>query len=259
MLVTPDHLGEILTSRVIRSLMFATRSDKGVKMTATTTKVPAQPTPGGEASSGPTVPAQRAPDGAPHFCSQCGNPLNGPFCSGCGASSTSEQGEQLRSQPATKRTDRAVDVLAARVGGNNRLLIVGAIATLCVAGAGVSAALLTGGASSVTLHGTMMINPASDSEFGDNFSTAGSTCSGSGGYDDLTQGASVTIHDPTGKVIATGALEEGHGVDGVGCLFNWRIPKAPKEKFYGVEISHRGTVNFKTAEIKGGFDTDIGD
>lgn len=162
-------------------------------------------------------------------------------------------------QHTAQRTGRATDALITRLGGSKRLLIAGGLLALCVAGGGASTALLTGGASSVTLHGAMMINPASDNEFGDNFSTVGGTCTGSGGYDDLSQGASVTIHDPTGKVIATGALQEGHGVDGIGCLFNWRITNVPREKFYGVEISHRGTVDFKATGIKSGFDTDIGD
>ncbi|WP_410670723.1 hypothetical protein [Amycolatopsis sp. cmx-4-68] len=70
-----------------------------------------------------------------------------------------------------------------------------------------------------------------------------STCGGSGGYSDITTGTAVTVYNAAGTVLSQGSLGTGHS-DGVGtCGFTLSAPKVPAgEKFYLVEVSHRGRI-----------------
>lgn len=86
----------------------------------------------------------------------------------------------------------------------------------------------------------------------------GKTCEGTNGYNDIRGGASVVIHDSAGRVIATGQLDDGVGSDfatseiALTCRFAFRVPDVPRQKFYGVEVSHRGTVQFSAAKVADG-------
>lgn len=84
-------------------------------------------------------------------------------------------------------------------------------------------------------------------------------CAGSGGYADITGGAAVTITDQAGTVIATGQLGNGSAdVDTstgtpIACAFSFSVPHVPDGKtFYGVQVSHRGAVQFSTDKAKYG-------
>ncbi|MEV6646274.1 hypothetical protein [Amycolatopsis sp. NPDC051371] len=70
-----------------------------------------------------------------------------------------------------------------------------------------------------------------------------STCGGSGGYSDITTGTAVTVYNAAGTVLSQGALGTGHS-DGAGtCVFSLSAPNVPSgEKFYLVEVSHRGRI-----------------
>jgi hypothetical protein len=70
-----------------------------------------------------------------------------------------------------------------------------------------------------------------------------STCGGSGGYSDITAGTAVTVYNAAGTVLSQGALGTGHS-DGIGtCVFSLSAPNVPAgEKFYLVEVSHRGRI-----------------
>lgn len=75
------------------------------------------------------------------------------------------------------------------------------------------------------------------------------TCAGSGGYDDLAEGAQVTVSDAAGKTIALGELGPGKVVSAGdvvgGCQFRFTVKDVPAgQKFYGVEVSHRGVVRY---------------
>ena len=84
-------------------------------------------------------------------------------------------------------------------------------------------------------------------------SGTGSTCHGSGGYDDIADGASVTVYDAAGKVEAVGAITKPYSLGVQGCEFSIVVPEVPNsEKFYQVEISHRGKVTVTADVAKGG-------
>ena len=73
------------------------------------------------------------------------------------------------------------------------------------------------------------------------------------GYADIVSGASVVITDPAGKTIALGALGDGRVAagDSTTCDFPFTVPDVPAgAKFYGVEIAHRGIVQFPEAQMK---------
>ncbi|MEU6543909.1 hypothetical protein [Streptomyces sp. NPDC046859] len=72
------------------------------------------------------------------------------------------------------------------------------------------------------------------------------------GYDDISEGASVTVYGAAGDVIATGHLGDSE-LAGNACLFEIAVADVPKgEKFYKVEVSHRGTVQVSAKEAENG-------
>lgn len=82
-------------------------------------------------------------------------------------------------------------------------------------------------------------------------------CAGAGGYDDIAEGAAVTVYDAGGKVVAQGALGVGRYADPVAftgaCVFSFTAPGVPKgTKFYQVEITHRGKLTASIAEAQSG-------
>ncbi|MFJ2568935.1 hypothetical protein ACIOYT_00745 [Streptomyces halstedii] len=77
-------------------------------------------------------------------------------------------------------------------------------------------------------------------------------CRGTGGYDDIAEGTSVTVYDATGGVAATGQLGKSVYTAGL-CLFLVSVENVPKgEKFYQVEVSHRGKVQMTAEEAEAG-------
>lgn len=89
---------------------------------------------------------------------------------------------------------------------------------------------------------------------------AGTGCTGSGGFDDIEAGASVTVFDGS-NVVGLGRLGPGKVVsafahahseaDGT-CRFAFEVSKVPVgPAFYSVEVSHRGKVNVTADEARG--------
>ncbi|MFF2518983.1 hypothetical protein [Streptomyces sp. NPDC058086] len=77
-------------------------------------------------------------------------------------------------------------------------------------------------------------------------------CEGTGGYDDIAEGTSVTVYDAAGAVIATGSLGTS-SYDAPTCTFDVFIDGVPGgEDFYKVEVSHRGTVQLNADQAKNG-------
>ena len=74
--------------------------------------------------------------------------------------------------------------------------------------------------------------------------------SGTGGYDDISEGADVVIYDAAGNRLAFGSLKAGKPQgDGGLCVFDFDVPDVPGGKGpYGVEVSHRGQVSFKESQ-----------
>lgn len=70
-----------------------------------------------------------------------------------------------------------------------------------------------------------------------------------GGYDDIEDGAQVTIKDGSGKLLAVGNLTGGTvAMDGVS--FKFEVPKVKETAFYQVEVAHRGGVNYPIADME---------
>jgi hypothetical protein len=74
-------------------------------------------------------------------------------------------------------------------------------------------------------------------------------CVGSGGYHDIAPGANVTIYDGNGKILVTGAIDNGIGLGDSNCIFTSAPLQIPDSKFYEVEVSNRGKVNYSQAQL----------
>ncbi|MGW5609373.1 hypothetical protein ACWEWI_25360 [Streptomyces sp. NPDC003753] len=79
-------------------------------------------------------------------------------------------------------------------------------------------------------------------------------CAGHDGYDDIRDGTAVTVYNAAGSVIGTGALDTSkYDEDTYKCSFDVAVPDVPKgEKFYKVEVSHRGTLQLTAEEAENG-------
>ncbi|MEO3978992.1 hypothetical protein [Streptomyces sp. CAU 1734] len=122
-----------------------------------------------------------------------------------------------------------------------------------VAGAG-----LVGGAWAYTNRDTAPAEPAVFTLIGTFTLTEGAIrtdddgCRGTGGYDDIAAGTSVTVYDAAGGVAATGSLGESEYSIGA-CAFIVTVKDVPKgEKYYQVEVSHRGKVQLSAKEAEAG-------
>ena len=63
--------------------------------------------------------------------------------------------------------------------------------------------------------------------------TAGSSCSGYGGYNDIGSGTQVVVTDESGTTVATDSLSSGT-YDGTYCVFEFTVHDVPKAKYYRV-------------------------
>lgn len=121
-------------------------------------------------------------------------------------------------------------------------LVVGLIlAALVLVGGGVALALaLThagpiAGPSTFTANGTLTMKTG---------------CESIGGYGDITTGTQVVLTGD-GKTLSVGTLASTHS--STQCAYTFTLEKVPAGlKFYGVTISHRGTVQFTEADLRAG-------
>lgn len=86
-------------------------------------------------------------------------------------------------------------------------------------------------------------------------------CAGDGGYDDLKQGARVVVTDNAGATVAIGSIDKTEPVveldddaDGgyraTSCVLKFTVPEVPAGRgFYGVEVTHRGRVQFSERDL----------
>lgn len=111
-----------------------------------------------------------------------------------------------------------------------------------------------------TVHGTLSLN-----EGGSQNGEDGEPCVMlSGGYDDIREGAQVVVSDEAGATIALGRL--GSGVfrrrdDGSkGCDFPFAVEQVPPgHGFYGVEVSHRGRLQYTAEQARRPLELELGD
>jgi hypothetical protein len=98
-----------------------------------------------------------------------------------------------------------------------------------------------------SISGTFALNGTQGEEY--ETESNGDLCYGTGGYDDIQEGAAVTVTSETSTVIGTGGLEQSN-YTGAGCEFLFTVPNLPRAKFYRIEISHRGQVNFSYDDLE---------
>jgi len=80
-----------------------------------------------------------------------------------------------------------------------------------------------------------------------------STCGGSGGYSDIITGTAVTVYNAAGTVLSQGALGTGRAAGTGNCVFTLSAPNVPAgEKFYLVEVSHRGRIMVQPDDARNG-------
>jgi hypothetical protein len=138
----------------------------------------------------------------------------------------------------------ATPAMKARPGRARLLILAGAVVAVVVAV--VAVVSLTGGDSKIAVKGGVLLTTES-------INSSQGRCAGSGGYEDMDAGTSVTIFDASGTTIATSTLDKGTPTDAVGssCLFTFEA-QVPSGDFYAIEVSHRGKVTFTKAEMHDG-------
>lgn len=78
------------------------------------------------------------------------------------------------------------------------------------------------------------------------------TCFGANGYADISAGAQVTVSDSSGKTVALGELSGGRVRSGA-CVFDVTVEDVPAgNRFYKVEVTHRGNVQYSEDEMRNG-------
>lgn len=117
-----------------------------------------------------------------------------------------------------------------------RLWLFAAIGVCVLATAGVAAVLYLR-AGTVTIHGTLELRSA------DGFHLVGSQCVGDGGYSDISAGAQVVVTDETSKTVGVGSLGTGSWI-GSHCEWPFEVKVPDGSAFYGVEVTHRGRVQY---------------
>lgn len=113
-----------------------------------------------------------------------------------------------------------------------------------------------------TISGTMSITGAWKDELSSYVPWEGTVCRGTGGFDDIREGAQVVVRDETDSIIGTSRLGAGVAVnvrtypDSFGiiyasadCQFPFEVTEVPTAKFYSIEVTHRGGVTFSPAEL----------
>lgn len=73
------------------------------------------------------------------------------------------------------------------------------------------------------------------------------------GFDDITDGAAVTVYDAAGTVVAVGQLGKEDSATLGRCMWPLSVADVPSTSaFYGVEVTHRGKVTVPAAQAKAG-------
>lgn len=98
-------------------------------------------------------------------------------------------------------------------------------------------------ANSFTLAGTFTLIDSDLNEYE-------GTCTGSGGYRDISFNMPVTVRDGAGKILAIGRTGSGTLKNSVSCVFNLKVENVPKADFYTIEIGRRGGINYSFEDMQ---------
>ncbi len=138
--------------------------------------------------------------------------------------------------PAMPPSRSRAPLLLAVLAGVVLLVLVGAVVV----------ALGSGGDGSHTIKGRLLLLGYESSD------STGGACYGVDGYDDLEGGAQVRVKNEDGKIIGTGALDEGRytNSDDDVCRFIFDVPDVSEANVYTIEISRRGELSWPAAEME---------
>ena len=190
--------------------------------------------------------ASKSESGTQHpseFCTNCGAPAGGGrYCSNCGS--------------AARTQDRGVDIEVGTVRPDGRLTVtrkgvvtVTVIVLVVVGIAGAAWALLSQATErTYTIKGNMTLFDLDDFRG----YKAGDSCSGSGGYRDIREGATVTVKDEAGTLVGSGSLGPGRISDESLrlCVFPIEVKGVKDANFFQVEVSHRGGLSYSKADME---------
>ena len=87
------------------------------------------------------------------------------------------------------------------------------------------------------------------------------TCSGGSGYEDISDGAQVTVYDQRKNIVAIANLRPGTATDSTTCEYSFTIADVPGGlKFYGVLVgkSSRGILQYTEKEMRAGIGLKLG-
>jgi hypothetical protein len=109
---------------------------------------------------------------------------------------------------------------------------------------------LTSASEDGTINGSIAVGHEIPSEYRTGY------CSGSSvgsGYGDIGEGTQVVVKDPTGKIIATGALGSGTWKKGdilSSCVHPFTVRDIPKADFYTLSIGRRGDQTYSRSDLE---------
>jgi hypothetical protein len=91
---------------------------------------------------------------------------------------------------------------------------------------------------------------------------AGDPCINDPGYEDVTDGAQVTVSSPSGRILAVGRLGGGRLARArylKPCRFHFTVTGIPEGlPLYKVEVSHRGALTYSEADLRKGLTLTLG-
>lgn len=144
------------------------------------------------------------------------------------------------------------------------VLAIGAPALLLGAVLGVGGTLLVG--SQVSAPPAASASPSSSTmpvsgtvTLQDGFGAEGLPCEGKGGYNDIREGAQVVITDAKQATLAVGALGPGKRDEKQRCEFAFSLSAPAGHEFYGIEVSHRGRLQYPADRISRPLELTLGD
>jgi hypothetical protein len=79
--------------------------------------------------------------------------------------------------------------------------------------------------------------------------SVGAACHGTGGFSDINGGAQVVVSDDAGKTLAITSLRGGKLTSGFQCRFLFTVQVPGGLGFYGVTVTHRGTLKESEADL----------
>lgn len=93
----------------------------------------------------------------------------------------------------------------------------------------------------------------------DGFGAEGTACTGNGGFSDIREGAQVVITDAKEATLGVGSLDAGKRDKAGRCEFAFALDIPKGHQFYGIEVSHRGRLQYSADQISAPLFLSLGD